>query len=521
MRRKRATLAAPATAGSVALQRACDCGQHVPGGGACPVCREDSSLEQGPHTSVQRALFSPAHPIDAPTRRDMESRFGRDFSRVRLHTDVAAAESATAVSALAYTVGQDVVFGDDRYAPATAAGRRLLAHELAHTIQQGDRTGNGVLAVGAPGGAAEHEAEQVTDRVMASGRPAAGEALGTLRNAGSARLQREPIPGSTVTPPPVKTPAPAPGTTTPAPTPSATQSPQAEIVDKTIEFFEVSAKHWALTPLDQALFDETITKWYLMVVDAERIIDSDLNSDKALRQRLRDAYIAAIRILMSAAARDLKTPEADLYRRNSGRIPMWAWLKPHHMEAGISTPIAEGRTADKSGQVAFASKGFRMVIAPDGADPALADRAETHIDIDWGFLSFQTGPPRPVLRIQTFYGPAATKTGPSGYGRGTTPEDVAGGTVDPRSTQLEFHEGSHGLEAVAYVESHPPPRYTGIGMKPPQRDAAVATLRKARTAYVAALLRDGELRTHCVGKTIDTYDSEHATPGQKIVLRCP
>jgi hypothetical protein len=66
----------------------------------------------------------------------MESRFGRDFSEVRVHTGTSAAESARAVGAIAYTAGSDIVFGSGHYAPHTARGRRLLAHELTHTVQQ-------------------------------------------------------------------------------------------------------------------------------------------------------------------------------------------------------------------------------------------------------------------------------------------------------------------------------------------------------------------------------------------------
>jgi outer membrane protein OmpA-like peptidoglycan-associated protein len=74
----------------------------------------------------------------------MEDRFGHDFSRVRVHTDARSAESANAVGALAYTVRNHIVFGAGEYAPETTAGRRLLAHELAHVVQQGastERTG--------------------------------------------------------------------------------------------------------------------------------------------------------------------------------------------------------------------------------------------------------------------------------------------------------------------------------------------------------------------------------------------
>lgn len=67
----------------------------------------------------------------------MESRFGFDFGRVRVHTDGEAAAAAHRVNALAYTVGNDIVFGAGNYAPETGAGKRLLAHELAHTVQHG------------------------------------------------------------------------------------------------------------------------------------------------------------------------------------------------------------------------------------------------------------------------------------------------------------------------------------------------------------------------------------------------
>jgi hypothetical protein len=66
----------------------------------------------------------------------MEPRFGHDFSGVRVHTDAQAAESARAVNALAYTVGRDVVFGAGQFAPQSPAGRRLMAHELTHVVQQ-------------------------------------------------------------------------------------------------------------------------------------------------------------------------------------------------------------------------------------------------------------------------------------------------------------------------------------------------------------------------------------------------
>jgi len=114
--------------------------------GQCEECRKKrltsqrrSDIQAEPSTVppiVQEVLRSPGQPLDAHTRAFMEPHFGHDFSRVRVHTDARAAESAWAVDALAYTVGRNVVFGAGQYVPASSAGQRLLAHELTHVVQQ-------------------------------------------------------------------------------------------------------------------------------------------------------------------------------------------------------------------------------------------------------------------------------------------------------------------------------------------------------------------------------------------------
>lgn len=86
--------------------------------------------------SVDRVLASEGRPLERVLRHDMEQRFGYDFSRVRVHTGGEAERSARDVYAAAYTVGSHVVFGAGQFAPGTQAGRKLLGHELAHTIQQ-------------------------------------------------------------------------------------------------------------------------------------------------------------------------------------------------------------------------------------------------------------------------------------------------------------------------------------------------------------------------------------------------
>jgi len=179
------------------LQRKCSCGQHTVAGGECSDCEKKKGVLQHeplndqtstePSPVVRDVLNSPGAPLDPTTRAFMEPRFGHDFSSmsthsegsspmpsgitigaphdhfereadvisenvltrsiqntgpafdfrgVRIHADPRAADSARNLNALAYTVGQHIVFGDRQYQPQSVAGRKLLAHELTHVVQQ-------------------------------------------------------------------------------------------------------------------------------------------------------------------------------------------------------------------------------------------------------------------------------------------------------------------------------------------------------------------------------------------------
>ncbi len=85
---------------------------------------------------LEEVLNSPGKPLDGTIRAFMESRFGYDFGHVRVHADAQAGASAQALNARAYTVGCHVVFGTGQFSPDTTDGKKLIAHELAHTIQQ-------------------------------------------------------------------------------------------------------------------------------------------------------------------------------------------------------------------------------------------------------------------------------------------------------------------------------------------------------------------------------------------------
>jgi hypothetical protein len=128
------------------LQRKCSCGGS--GGGTCEECNK-KKLQRSATASatagfappiVHDVLRSFGQPLDSATRSFFEPRLAMDLSGVRTHTDSRADQSAQAVNALAYTSGRDIVFREGAYAPSTASGGRLLAHELAHVAQQNGAT---------------------------------------------------------------------------------------------------------------------------------------------------------------------------------------------------------------------------------------------------------------------------------------------------------------------------------------------------------------------------------------------
>jgi hypothetical protein len=136
------------------LHRKCSC----EGSGSSSDCDECKKTEEqtvqreavGPPASsfappiVHEVLHSPGEPLSQRTRVLMETPFGHDLTRVRIHTDSKAAESARAINALAYTAGDHIAFAAGQYAPEDKGGSRLLAHELTHVIQQ-NRAGRRLL----------------------------------------------------------------------------------------------------------------------------------------------------------------------------------------------------------------------------------------------------------------------------------------------------------------------------------------------------------------------------------------
>ncbi len=165
------------------VQRQCACG------GTCTRCREEEAQRSwravpsiiqrwaatGASADFDRIPTSGGESLDPATRRPLEAHFGADLSDVRVHTSSEAEKSATSLDALAYTSGRDIYFGAGMYAPASDSGRRLLAHEVAHVVQQGSgkeptiatKSASGVK-IGAPEDILEAEADQAADQFMSS-----------------------------------------------------------------------------------------------------------------------------------------------------------------------------------------------------------------------------------------------------------------------------------------------------------------------------------------------------------------
>lgn len=153
-RRQRTSAEAPVSSGI--LQRKCAHSQHTMDGDLYRRQATDQSTSRIVPPIVHDVIRLPGQSLDTAARPLMESFFNHDFSRIQVHTGASAARSARAINARAYTVHNDVVFGEGQYQPTSGRGRRLIAHELAHVVQQ-NRGGNSA--------AVEVRADRAAERV--------------------------------------------------------------------------------------------------------------------------------------------------------------------------------------------------------------------------------------------------------------------------------------------------------------------------------------------------------------------
>lgn len=136
--------------------------------------RADPALapHEGETEAAERVAREPGRPLEPGTRAEMEGPFAHDFGNVRIHADGASAEASRDMGALAYSLGPHLVFGAGQFEPQTPHGKRLLAHELAHVVQQDTPDqGDAHNAPGATNADLENDANHAAEAAVA-GRPA-------------------------------------------------------------------------------------------------------------------------------------------------------------------------------------------------------------------------------------------------------------------------------------------------------------------------------------------------------------
>ena len=258
--------------------------------------------------SVHDTLATPGHALDQPVRRTMESRFGADFSDVRIHTDPTAAQSATAVGAHAYTVANHIVFAPHRYDPHTPTGTRTLAHELTHVLQQRGTTAarRQPLEISHPTDPDELAADAIADRITQ------GQTVGADPASTPGPIQREAFPLQRAVSPESVCPPGKAGATMAAPPPLSTWG-----------LFEPEPPKAQITPLKQL----------------------EIANTRAVQMALGAALLLVIESgLIQAGRNDISTKAFDSYRRRFG-VPREVGTKFRNRFKGELLPTLAGAQA--------------------------------------------------------------------------------------------------------------------------------------------------------------------------------
>jgi hypothetical protein len=456
-----------------------------------------ADAKAAPLDAVNDVLRSGGQPLAGPMRHTFEGQSGLDLAGVRLHEDERAAASARGVGARAYTVGRHIAIDPE----AVPAGDRdqVLAHELVHVVQQRARDASSVHSIAAEDHALERDASRGADAAMRGG------SVGAARNAApEGVLFRQPRPGQA-------------GTTV---TRTPTDQDRRSFVADSIQFLRsAESTYAALTQMGPAAepfgnagsVRRVLAGFRSMMSGQGGIVLDDLGGDPKLYQGLRAAYTAAVAALLGGAAAFARRPVGELFDTYRGLI--FEWAIPTQQLPGITTPLPRSAQQDAATHVATLTVGdVRVEFAPDVV-VGPAPRAVTHHHIAYrapGFryqggqvTDFDAVPPI-VIRVQTRYPRNLNPADRSGYGRGTTREDVASG-----NTTLRFHESQHGTDYLRSVREHPAPQFGGrVGMTVADFQAAITAYKNAIAAYSALLDADSLQHTDCVGTTIDDYNGQ-------------
>jgi hypothetical protein len=416
--------------------------------------------------SVDRVLASPGTALDAALQEDMSRRFGHDFSRVRVHSDTAAQQSAREVSAHAYTVGHNLVFGAGQFTPGTRDGRRLIAHELTHVVQQSGGFSapelrlqrslwsgflDVVLFIPRLFGLEVFPAEDLR------------EYLGVLKQ------KRGPEDGI------------------------FSDNKARACVSRENEFgpYDTQTKIWLIQEMlggHTSFLDEgsvitllrrspTEIAPIVSAVGRDRLWSKFSGGNRRIIEAMTLTAADAGDALV-ARLRTLDPSEIQVYAANATDPAVRESVRRAAALANITAPVPTEAAITAAGEATFTINGVNVIVRPDRINPALGKRALT-----WGQFGGTTpapvaitpenanqpvGPFAPLeihLRIWTEYGSDDAKKKSSAYGVGTRPQD---------QNTLGAHERAHGEGWFTFLRNNPPPVFTGTSaMLPAQFNAAV------------------------------------------------
>jgi len=275
--------------------------------------RDANALAAAPAgDTVRDVTRAPGEPLDADTRTHMERELGQELGSVRIHRDSEAARSAEALDALAFTSGSRIVFAAGRYAPSTPEGHRLLAHELAHVIQQRDAT-RVVAGVSRTHDVFEHAASGI------------GPAGWLTRGTPVPVIQRQPKQGAKdPAPPTIKVGA----VNVVDPAELAKKLPPAELVRLTIEFFTNQQTIYTGVKSaagSDAYVGQLLGLWKRTIDVTADALHTKLNDDAALTAGVKKAYTGAIAAATAVYAASLKQTVHTLLQAHREDIHEWGW----------------------------------------------------------------------------------------------------------------------------------------------------------------------------------------------------
>lgn len=274
-------------------------------------------------------------------------------------------------------------------------------------------------------------------------------------------------------------------------------------------------------PADRVRMGAYLDAWYREIAGLGGIPAP--GAPLALSAELRTAYATRVAAVIAKVAALSGASEFELYWANRGRIPPWAWPEPHQRVRGIATPVPAGLRQDPAtGAVSMLVSGVSVTYLPDELDDTMSGRAETRslwqlvpcgyrytVEDGTEVVIEITPPPSVEVTIQTFFCRDLGPGDPVAYGRGYTPEDVAGAKVHPWSGTVAFHEGLHGMDHIDYLRTRTPPAFGGrAGMTVPQVEAAGQRWVEEWEAYQKRLSAASHARTDDVGLT--TYSQYHS-----------